>query len=784
MITNEILSLNKKILTKISPFTQNSVNKDSEIRGFVGRVNQLAQLISFIRRTAFSREGVAIKITGPGGSGKSALFRYLCILIETNEIFTNPDYNLNSNEIKIIPAFIDAPKGQMTNFRYFWTSIIDSLQDSLGENSGEFFEYFGVRLFLECLRVLYLHKEEDSVIEIMEEIIPDFQNQITKYPWEKIITPDYIQNENIFVKPEILLKITRLIKNNGRNLNKSQKTLSDGRKCKFKYEGKFLNELFNVFSEDLDAAEFSLGRLKGLDSEFLKNDSDIMKLLNWINNSMEWISGKPVCFVVGVDNLGYLTVDLPEGQSPYPSFIQTLLDMRDHLHNFLFIIIGTTDDWESMNNYIQAEKKNYEQQLIGFISHTIDLARLDRREALKALRFLMQIFWANCKQSPENINYPFSSKFFNYLYDFRLKDFRRVLNDLNSIWDNFRILNDVRTFDDSWKIIRFIRQGWQESAYMESFSPRNMLPFEKWALKEKWDKIISPFASKDRSKMVEKELTRFLNVIRENERPRKIAIVQNAPKIKISKGDKVQYRSPDVFVQLINSGTIDDRRSFEIQVKIHSDSTLVSQNEIEGSLDSLAHNKIDALLFLMTGPGLDSKAIESIHQLGLTERIFSTNPLNQEQMNSLLFMVFYYDLFQEDPDIEIVLQIINDLFNQTWESLLNRIQTISPLTDSSIKIIPKVLIDIPSSSPLASPTPKTDLSQKTISSTNIKKKAAFNNLTTSSKSLEKPGISEKVKISDLEKVTIRYNLLKAEIMLIFRLALTRTGRFSGRVTKD
>ena len=54
------------------------------------------------------------------------------------------------------------------NFRYFWISIIDSLANSIGENSGEFFEYFGVRLILKCLQILFDQKIEQPIIEVME----------------------------------------------------------------------------------------------------------------------------------------------------------------------------------------------------------------------------------------------------------------------------------------------------------------------------------------------------------------------------------------------------------------------------------------------------------------------------------------------------------------------------------------------------------------------------------------------------------------------------------------
>jgi hypothetical protein len=48
--------------------------------------------------------------------------------------------------------------------------------------------------------------------------------------------------------------------------------------------------------------------------------------------------------------------------------------------------------------------------------------------------------------------------------------------------------------------------------------------------------------------------------------------------------NKIQTRHPDIFVQLFNTGTMDETHNFEIQVKIHSKTRDVSFEEIKGSL--------------------------------------------------------------------------------------------------------------------------------------------------------------------------------------------------------
>ena len=251
------------------------------------------------------------------------------------------------------------------------------------------------------------------------------------------------------------------------------------------------------------------------------------------------------------------------------------------------------------------------------------------------------------------------------------------MNDLNFIWSQMQHNNKISLFTDPFEIVRFIRSQSEHFSSIEQFSPDTLIPYERQALIKQWDSIISSFADRDRSKSVEKELTAFLEVLKEHEDPRQISLVQQCPTLQYMEDGRIQTRYPDIFIQLFNPGTIDETHSFEIQVKIHNPNKYVSFEELKGSLGSLQHQKIDALLLLMTGPGLDNRVLEYIKDNGLSPRIFNPNSINDSQFVSLLFMVFYRKIMQKSPSVEIVISTLNKIFGQPWNDIINRIRNMS-----------------------------------------------------------------------------------------------------------
>mgnify|MGYP006282473587 CR=1 FL=1 len=826
-----------KILNKISPFVETSLIKDKEIRVFVGREPEKSTLMTSVQTVALSKRGSALKITGPGGSGKSTLFGYIAQIIDNGKIFKESDQILDESKLELLAAFIDAPKDQDTSFRYFWTSIVDSFSDSVHGLTAEFFEYFAITLILTCLKKLVNTREKAAIVSVMEGLYPRFSDDIRTHEWDDIVRIEkLIESGSIYenFNPGVARNI---IERNIRRLRRITVDLPDGASCRFSYEKEYFDKLFDLLDDDVMKPIEALDCLKGTDRDFLPTDASIMRLLNWVCDMWEWIHEKAVCIVVGVDNLGYLTANADDAGDTYNKFVQTLIQMRNELNNFLFVIIGTDSDWEEVERFVQL-RQDYKRQLTGFFSRKIDLNRLTRDEAVEALRIIMQNFWMENKLSPSSIYFPFSAGFFSYLYDYELRDYRSMLNALTGIWNWFKERREVKTFKEPFDFIRFIRKTWaKRNGRPASLTLQDLMPFEKEVLRKRWDNINAAFKSNKKSKMVEEALTGFIEVLRDNEVPRRIALVQQNPPLQFFQDGKRQTRYPDVYVDIQNPGPLDETRKFEIQVKIHQPNQYVKLKEIKGSLEILAHRKIDALVFLMTGPGLDQSALNEIKRRNLEERVFCGSPLNADQFDALLLMVYYQELMDENPSPALVKEVFSTVFGMDWSHLITVIgnmMSMTPIAETALgssatpSSEPGTLSDFMSASArsarktAAAGTADTqddvvppflinesgghtariesDGLDQSIANENSPEAAVVNETTaadcskgndapipmTKDKELKGSGSGEVQRDvpAGILEMKNRYECVLDEVSFIMNLALDRTGRWGGQVTKD
>jgi hypothetical protein len=782
--------LDSVILNVSSPFSDFRYAKMKMINGFVGRKEELKKIYSAIRLVSENNSTLAIKVSGPGGSGKSTLFGYLIQLIRSKDIFkyifSDESNRAHESDVLMLPCFIDAPKGEKASVRYFWSSLVNSLEGQFSETIKNFFEYFSMRFFFHCLRVIYEEFQDSEVLKIMNEFVLSFDQKIQKSDWDFVVNLDEIYNNKKIFKREYTERILQLLNKHARSLSQHRIIHKSNKEIRFTYKTDYIKALYDILNEDFELVESAMSQLSGLSSDFFKSDKNVIEFMLWVASTIEWINKKPVCFVVGIDNLGYLVEKSENHEETYTSFIQTLLQFRNDLQRFLFVLIGTTDDWERFEAFTR-QNQDYKSQLSGFIYNVIELSRLKKEEAVEALRFRIQNFWIQHKKSPKDICYPFSESFFEYLYDYRLKNIREVLKTLNNLWEKFKSMGLVIKFSDPFELIRVVRSGQLDETDVVNFSPSDLLPFEIEAMRAAWNSISSGFADKERSKRVEKALANFLDILRENEEPRKICLVSHNPTIQFIQNGKTETRYPDVLVQIYNPLALEDKRTFEIQVKIHSENKKISLTEIKGSLETLQHRKTDALVFLYTGPGLDGNAQSYISETGLSYQVFGTDPPNENQFNAILFMVFYEEIMQKKPTVDLVHLTLRKIFGISLNDLIDLIRNIAPhqtiKQKSRDKLDSYIRKDLQPSSGLI----RAGSEAESSSSGGISSAGNIASPIGSSQDGKGTGLASSNLLDSSDELT---NVIKIyegihKIILLFcELAILRKDRFKGQVTKE
>lgn len=693
---SKVKKYDSKIINSITPFSTLSYDKTKEIEVFVGREDFLRILTETLFKSIYSDRSYGITISGPGGCGKSTLFGYFTQLIDNGEIFQKNYCRLKKDKSIIITCFIDAPKGEPTTLKYIWTSIIDAL----AEENIEFLEKFAIILFSKCLDVLWKNNfKKEDLSSILSILIPNFEASIKHHRVFDLIEIKKFFDE-ITTDVEFSEKIYSIISDGWRILQRYEisfgiygKSGDFNQKRTLKFEKEYFDLLYDNLSFDIKKSTRAQNVFKGIEGNLIKSDSNVIDLFNWLTQTWEWIEEKPISFLIGIDNIGYLTVNIDEKESAYIPFVQTILQMRELLKKFLFVIIGTNEDWRLFNDYIKLHQ-DYRTQLQGFIINRLDLTRLTLNEVIEALTLIMTKFWSRAGiVNPSNPLYPFSDNIFAYLYEFYAHEYRAILNFLDMVWSYYKSSTKIFPLVDPFKIIKFVRIEMNKfSTYQKSSSSdysgelyySNLINWEKEQIKKWFDNLKSRHIGKKQSELVEEKLTEALRILQEKEVPKQISWAEKTPPITIALESGSKTRFPDIYVKLSTQSIIDKKRAFEIQVKMYDHNKFVNLNEIKSSLELLERAYTDALLFLMTGAGLEDKAIEKIKELNLQDRILYSRPLDDEQFKALSFLIVYEEITGRKPSVKVIKEILEILFNQSWDFLIDKIRSIGSFRETRI----------------------------------------------------------------------------------------------------
>ncbi len=685
---SKVKKYDSKVINSLTPFSTLSYDRNREIEIFIGREHNLRLLTETLFKSVYSNRSYGITISGPGGCGKSTLFGYFTQLINNEEIFQKEYCRLKKEKSQIITCFIDAPKGEPTTLKYIWTSLIDAL----AEENIEFLEKFAILLFSKCLDVLWKKNfKREELKTILSVLIPNFEEKINHHQVFEMIEYKKLFDE-VTTNIELSNKIFSLISEAWRILQRHEIILRSydksgnlNQKRLFKFEKKYFDLLYDTLSFDINRSTRAQNVFKGIEGDLIKSDSNVIDLFNWLTQTWEWIIEKPIVFLIGIDNIGYLTVNIEDRENAYVPFVQTLLQMRESLKKALFVLIGTNEDWRLFNEYINLHQ-DYRTQLQGFIINRLDLTRLTLNEVIEALTLIMTKFWSRTGiVNPSNPLYPFSNNLFTYLYEYYAHEYREILNFLDSVWSYYKSTTNVFTLIDPFTIIKFVRidmvksfkyQKSPDLGYLSGMSFNNLINWEKEQIKRWFENVKSRHIGKKQSSLVEEKLTEALKILQEIEIPKQISWAEKTFPITIASDSGPKIRYPDVYVKLTTPSLSDKKKAFEIQVKMYDKNQYVKLKHIKSSLELLERAYIDALLLLMTGAGLEDQAIEKIKELNLHDRILYSRPLDDDQFKALAFLVAYEGLTRKKPDVKVIKNIFEILFDQSWDSLIGKIRNI------------------------------------------------------------------------------------------------------------
>ena len=236
----EVPIYDRKVLSKPSPFAQISYSKDRRIEIFVGRQRELGEMRQWVQNVAETRSSKAIKLTGPGGSGKSTLFGYL-----KQQFFSGPAVYPELEvliEYHIIVALIDAPEGE-PSFKAIWSAICDSLE---GQELS-FFNMIASQLFIKVISILlsYPNARAELMPVIQELRLLIRENDDAAAIKRNLMYPDVCQA--LFEKPEAANTLMQIISKYSRVIGRDKVQLGS-RTLYLKYRPNSCN-IFQIYSK-------------------------------------------------------------------------------------------------------------------------------------------------------------------------------------------------------------------------------------------------------------------------------------------------------------------------------------------------------------------------------------------------------------------------------------------------------------------------------------------------------------------------------------------------------
>ena len=766
--------LNHAIITSLeSPFASTVYDHTKPIKFFVGRENEIKRILQVVQHVINDAQSKGISLEGAGGCGKSTLFGYINQIIHQGKLTDYPSFLLDMKVFTVFSTYIIAPTNADT-FLKLWPSIFEGLE----EHDYSFFEHLAFLFLAKLFDIFQEHpnklSEYGKLIWTEESRIP---LQIKKSGFHRVSWQD-IKEELFHGNLSVQIpKIINFIIRNGRTivyhtsipagthpLLPTRINLDRVRSLPK------LEKFLTILGEDTSILNSFYCR----DQRVIIDDDQAFEWFNFFANLYRWITGKIPCFLIGVDEIGKITGGEADRRKYYQGFYNTLIRMRNMLKFVVFVLIGTTDDWKKMNDFIRDNTDLY-YQIQGFLIENIFLEPLEHELIQQIFKNRIEEFWKNRPVQPRSMRwYPYSEPVFDYVYNYTGLQLRESLNLLNQVWREFRLSQEIKIIDNyltAMQLIRTIENDWPHNFLVDSFHE-----FERNALLDDfWDPQTFK-TDTERSNFCEKALTDGFELLAHEDHPHYVDRARNNPSFPIIINGRKKRRKPDVYVELFGQLGPERARRVEFQVKIYSETSFVTFKDLESSFEIFQAGLTDLLYLIMTGKGLDPTAMMNAQQLG--NRIMGLQPINKTQLLALILLGRYKEITGIELSPDIVKALLAQILNQPWDNFI-----------ADIKLLPKnygiePILQLPISQPPIIPTIKTP---KTIPLTQYtsKPQPQPSIKVEEIKEISKPtktAVKVEIELTWINQFPTNLSDCQKEIKYLFNLVITRGGRFYGQTT--
>jgi hypothetical protein len=427
----------------------------------------------------------------------------------------------------------------------------------------------------------------------------------------------------------------------------------------------------------------------------IETDGDASKYIDEFIELIRWSFDENTTLVVIFDHLEAGTSEMKE--KVYSNLFTLLLNLRQKKYITL-ILSGTLDAYNEIDEILEEDQN---LQLDNW-AKTIALTNLKPEIVIQIVNQYLSLFWGkfNFRPPPDKSLFPFGTNSIQYLYENNGQDLRKTLKNLYELIERYRISIEIQYVDTFFKAFKVFRlRDDMTLSYIEQRELRKKI-------------LDSSIQDKQRSTIVELAIYEFFNKLKNHPDYDYLTDVLHEPALGPS------GKRPDIFLEYFGKEGTEKVLKVGIEVKMYRRGTQVSKKDIKKTYILLEEKSVDYIIWITNVP-LDIK-----YRYDLPEEIYPNlgrfSPLDDLELAYISFMVYFKEIFGDDPSVEQAEFILNKIDLSPIE-IRNKLLSLPKLTE--VPVIPKTKQPaITDYGETTGTTPKFDTATTSIPKTTVRKK--------------------------------------------------------------
>ncbi|KKK78823.1 hypothetical protein LCGC14_2839700, partial [marine sediment metagenome] len=368
----------------------------------------------------------------------------------------------------------------------------------------------------------------------------------------------------------------------------------------------------------------------------IETDGDASKYIDEFIELIRWSFDENTTLVIIFDHLEAGTSEMKE--KVYSNLFTLLLNLRQKKY-ITTILSGTLDAYNEIDEVLEEDQN---LQLDNW-AKTIALTNLKPNIVEQIVNQYLSLFWSNFnfRPPPDKSLFPFGTNSIQYLYENNGQDLRKTLKNLYELMEQYRISNKIHYVDTFFKAFKAFRlRDDMTLSYIEQRELRKKI-------------LDSSIQDKQRSTIVELAIYDFFNTLKNHPDYDYLTDVLHEPALEPS------GKKPDIFLEYFGKEGPEKVMKVGIEVKMYRKGIQVSKKDIKKTYILLEEKSVDYIIWISNVP-LDIK-----YRYELPKEIYPNlgrfSPLDDLELAYISFMVYFKEIFGEDPSVEQAEFILNKI---------------------------------------------------------------------------------------------------------------------------